>query len=649
MVRLQELREYMRDRATDDRGRRSVQVTAASVEAGLKEASVELDLPVKRLEYEVLEKGSHGLFGLNKKDYLLIIYEATEEETSETDDDDFGIDFDLIGSDEHVVHDRDGQVIVRLGADGALLRVTVPEGTGKKAQLHGALEKLRLRGVENCDENLVARVVKESDGQFVRVGEFSYNPANDSIMAVDIVEHEMRATITVHTPGAGGVDLSAESMIAFLKNNGVIHGILEEVLSEFDLNPRYDASILVAEGTTAREGANAKISYNFDFERTEIKLKEKNGRVDFREMNLIQNVVEGQILAKKTSAERGSAGRTVTGKLLPAKDGKDCDIGIGKNVVLDDDGMSARSTINGQVMLVSDKINVEPIYVVPGDVNLKSGGNVIFLGTVFVKGSVDDGFKVKASGNIEVLGNVGKADLDAEGDIIVHQGITGKSGGSIHAGKSTWAKFIENAHVESGEFVVASDGIINSQVVANKKIVCQGKRATIVGGKLRAAEEIHAKTLGSVAGSETILEVGYDPRSKERLAGLEDKVGAFEEELEEINLNIHTLANIKKAKRTLPEEKQTFLKELIARRAEITKEKETLLEEVKEVREYLSSLKIRGKISASAKVLPGVRVYIKDAYLEVRNEFNSVTFINEANLVKITKYEELEEDLVRKR
>ena len=73
------------------------------------------------------------------------------------------------------------------------------------------------------------------------------------------------------------------------------------------------------------------------------------------------------------------------------------------------------------------------------------------------------------------------------------------------------------------------------------------------------------------------------------------------------------------------------------------------LEEVKKIQEYLSSLKIRGRISASAKVFAGVRVFIKDAHLEIRNEFSSVTFINEANLVKITKYEELEEDFVRKR
>ena len=639
----------MRDRATDDRARRSVQVTAGSIEEALSEASVELDLPVKKLEYELLAKGNRGVFGMNKKDYILIVYEADEEEEENADGDDLGIDFDLIGATDRVDPNIDSMVIVRLTSNGALLRVTPSEGKGKRAQHRMAVEMLERRGVEKYDDNLVARVVKQADGQFVRVGEFSYNPANDSVIAVNITEQEMQATVTVHRPGPGGIDQSAESIVAFLKNNGVIHGLKEETITGMELEPVYDEPVVVAEGEIPHDGEDAKIIYNFDFDRSQIKLKEKNGKVDFREMNLIQNVVEGQVLAKKIPAENGTPGRTVTGKLMPAKDGRDTAIGIGKNVELEEDGMSIRATINGQVILTADKINVEPIYVVQGDVNLKSGGNVIFLGTVFVKGSVDDGFKVKASGNIEVLGNVGKAELDAEGDIVVHQGITGKGGGKIQSGKSVWAKFIENARVEAGEFVVASDGIINSQVIANKKVVCQGKRATIVGGNLKAAEEIHAKALGSVAGSETVLEVGYDPRTKEKLAQLEEKITAFDESLEEIGLNITTLENLKKAKKELPEDKAAFLEEITTKRDETMMEKEHLLEEVRKIQEYLSSLKVRGKISASSRVFPGVRVYIKDAYLEVRNEFNAVTFINEGNVVKITQYEELDEDLSRKR
>ena len=54
------------------------------------------------------------------------------------------------------------------------------------------------------------------------------------------------------------------------------------------------------------------------------------------------------------------------------------------------------------------KVTVETVLVIPGDVNA-STGNVNGLGTVIIKGNVEDGFEVSAQGNIEVNGFVGKS------------------------------------------------------------------------------------------------------------------------------------------------------------------------------------------------------------------------------------------------
>ena len=73
-----------------------------------------------------------------------------------------------------------------------------------------------------------------------------------------------------------------------------------------------------------------------------------------------------------------------------------------------------------------------------------------------------------------------------------------------------------------------------------------------------------------------------------------------------------------------------------------------LEDEIKSIKEYLASLKYVGKISAASKALPGVRVIIKEAQMKVRNDFNSVTFVNEEGDVKAIKYEQLDEDLTQK-
>jgi len=642
MVGMTRIREYMRNQAEEDKTRKSVNVSGPSIEDALTQASIELGIPVKDIEYELLEPGSRGTFGIGKKDCILIAYKKAEEKLPEEEA--LDIDLGFAGDSFEKEETRNGEVFVRLSPEGVLLKVTPPIGGGKKATERQALDALDRRGVSRFDKNMIAQVVKQASGDYIPVGEYAYNPANDPIMTVDITDFEMKAYVVVRPPGEGGADLSYEVIENFLKNNGIIHGLKEDTINAFIDRPIYNESILMAEGSKPQDGADARIIYNFERDSNKIQLKEKNGKVDFKEQNIVQNVVEGQVLARKIPAGEGKNGRSVTGKLLPAKNGKDINLGIGKNVNLSDDGMTALAAINGQVVIVNDKLNVEPIHVVNGSVNLKTGGNVVFLGTVYVKGGVEDGFKVKAAGNIEVVGNVGKCELDAEGDIIIHQGVNGRGGGSVRAGRTVWAKFIENSHVESGENVVVSDGIINSSVDANQRIICQGKRATIVGGHLRASEEVHAKNIGSVAGAETIVEVGYDPKSIENIQRFEKEIKTFDDQLEEIGLNIHTLENIKKVKKALPEEKEQYLEELQEQQGKIEVKRDEKKEEIKKIQEHLASLKVHGKISASGKVYPGVKVVIKDANLKIRNEFKNVTFINELNEVKVTKYEALEED-----
>ncbi|MCF7928009.1 MAG: FapA family protein [Spirochaetales bacterium] len=643
MVGVDELREYMRSQAEIDRNQRSVQVSGDTLEDALKRAATELDVPYKQLEYEVIQQGSRGTLGLGKRPWMIMALEAVATgETGYDYSEDSSIDFGGFGDHEDIPEDRDGEVFVRLTPEGVLMKATEPVGEGSPATESDAIELLRIRGVEEFKKNVVSNVVKRADGEYIKVGEFDYNPANDAIMTVDISSDEMKAYIIASPPGRGGADLTEEGIVSVLKNNGVVFGLLEGSVRSFVDKPRYNEHVLIAEGKQPEHGENAKIIYNFETDPTQIHLKERDGKIDFKELNRIQNVVEGQVLAKKVPAQEGEPGRTVTGTMLDAKDGKDRNIGVGKNVRLSDDGLSAMAEINGQVVMIGEKINVEPVYVVPGDVNIKSG-NILFLGAVIVKGNIEDGFTVKAAGNIEVMGSVGKATLDADGDIIVHQGISAKQEGTIRCGKSIWSKFIENAIVDCGEQVVVSDGIINSTITAKRRVLCQGKRASIVGGKIMAVEEIAAKNLGSVAGGETILEVGHDPKARERKNTLEKNLAEIEKELEEIDLNLSTIKKLKQQKKKLPEEKMKQAVELSKKKAEIQKNQKKSNKELEEINTYMENLKVQGRISASTRAFAGIKVMIKDAELEVRQDHKAVTFILDNGMVKVTRYQEPEE------
>lgn len=648
-IDLEQLQEYMRKQSEEDAKNRTLTLEAESIQEALKRASIELATPVRDLEYEVLQKGSSGTLGVGRKPWKIHVYEksrqvktsaeAAEEERRRAEE---------VARAPERPRDVAGEVLVRIGSDGAFLKVTRPEGRGPRASDVMAFEKLSLRGVANYDTSLVSRVVKHADGEYIRVADIRYDPSHDATASIDITDGEMKAVMVVTEPGPGGADISVDYLKSFLESNGVVHGIKEEVLREFESSPRYGRPVVVAEGMKARDGADAHVAYNFKGQREAVKLKERDGRVDFKDISRVENVVAGQLLASKISAEPGQPGQTVTGKQIPAQKGKDCDLAVGKNVKLSEDGLSALAETNGQVLLLGGKINVEPIYTVAGNVDLRTG-NVLFLGTVVVRGNVEDGFSVKAAGNIEVFGSVGKCTLDAEGDIVVHQGIAAKTEGKVRCGKSLYSKFIEHAHVDVGENVVVTDGIVHSYVDANKMILCQGKRAQIVGGRLRASEEINSKILGSVAGTETLLEVGYDPRSKERLVTLEEARREVEKQLEEVELNIKTLETLQKAQRKLPPEKAQYLAEQSEKRSQLLGQLDETAREISTVNSYLASLNTIGKISASERVFPGVKLAIKSATLPVRTEFKFVTFFLQGGEVKVTKYETFDEELMKRR
>jgi len=643
MVDFVQLQEILKERLEQDRAIHMIEVTGPTLEAVTTDAAALLNVPVRHLEYEITERGSSGILGIGKKEWRIHAYEKITADKKKHGEGELE---EEAGEQGPIIEDRDGEAFVHFTTAGdVLLKVTAPSGNGRKAMENFAVQLLNDRKAENLNNSVISRIVREAQGEYIKVGVFERHSYNDSVVRTEISEGEMYAYMQVTPPGEGGCDVSYETFISIFKGSRIVHGVKEDVLRSFIDKPIYNEKIEIAEGTKAVDGRDAYIQYYFETDQSKVRLKEgNNGKIDFKELNIIQNVVENQPLAKKMPPEKGVPGETVTGKWLSATNGKDINLPIGTNVhVSDDDSDVILSDMNGQVIVSGGLVNVEPVYTVNGDVNLKTG-NIIFLGTVIVQGNIEDGFSIKAAGNIEVHGTVAKADLDAEGDIIIYQGVNGKGEGRIHAGKSLWARFIENANITTGDMVYVSDGIINSYVDAYNRIICQGKRASIMGGRLRACEEINAKVLGNpTSGTETILEVGFDPKSKEELDKLHAAKVDLDKQLEEVSRNILSLTNIKKQRKSLPEDKEAFLLEQMDAKNNLMAQLQKTQEDMQEIQIFLNNLKSRGRVSASAKVYPGVKIMVRDVMEEVRTEYKAVTFVMENGLIRMTKYEEPDE------
>ncbi len=79
VVTLEQIREYMRLQSEEDKKNRAIAVQAESVPEALQKASIELGIPVRALEYEILEKGSAGALGMGRKLWKLNVYERSRE------------------------------------------------------------------------------------------------------------------------------------------------------------------------------------------------------------------------------------------------------------------------------------------------------------------------------------------------------------------------------------------------------------------------------------------------------------------------------------------------------------------------------------------------------------------------------------------
>jgi len=621
----------------------SLEVYADSVKQALEIASRELGVDISHLDYEVVEKGTKGLFGIGRLPYRVII---TPLKVNEEHDDIDEIEMKLTGGYTPGINfddkkDVDGTFSVRVSKTGIWVKVTKPKGSGLPVAVEAVENKCYSLRLGNVDRGAIAKAVKKGDGEKVKIGEWLPNPAYDSTMRVEVTEDELKAFVYFNPPKFSGRHLDYDDVLDGLRNAGVVTGINEDVIREYLEAMDYKKPLLAAEGQMPRDGKNAYIDYKVKIDKSTIKFEEDDsGKVDFKNLELLENVVVGQLLAVKVPLEEGIPGRTITNRVIPAKSGKDTAIKYGKGTILSEDETELTAEINGQVVYKLSRISVEPVFIVSKDVSLETG-NIVFLGSVIIQGSVLDNFEVKAAGNVEVKGTVHKAFIEAEGDIIVHQGISGKDEAKIEStGGSIFAKFAQNANIIAERSVVIPEGILHCRVDAGEKIYSIGRRAKIAGGVIRAGDEVNAGYLGAEGSTRTVFRVGVNPKMLQQIDDLMDAKKLLEDELATLRLDLKTLNTQKRnAGGKLSDDKEKMLMDLTSREEKQGGRFEEIAGELEELNEYMNLMEHKGKVCAEKIAYPGVEIYIKDKDFKIRDNYNHVKFSLDGDEINISDYD----------
>lgn len=616
---------------------KTINLYVNSIEEGLEEAATLLQCSVHELTYEVLryKKGF-----LSKKDYVRYKYMPQEKVVLETVE---NIDnFTNVENTNKRVIKVDSRYSVRVRKEGVFFRVKPPENNGKEIKDLSLLEKrLNEKEIFTYDSKVAKEVIEKQDGEYRKIADFvEKTPANNSKISCSIKDNGMQVYITLTKPINGGRCVDFEEVMTALTANKIVFGIIDGNIKDAIEEEQYDVPILAASGLYPKNGNNGDIEYLVNVEPKSIpKFIGEEQSVDYKEVSIVENVTEGQKLAVKKDVEKGVNGQNVFGAILEAKDGKDMDIKdfVGDNTELKPDGRTITSLINGQVVLRSKKLCVDPLMEIKGDVGPETG-NIKFIGSVVVKGSVLDNYSIEADGNVVIEGTVGRCNITTKSNVMVKLGIHGRETGFVKADKDVIAKFIQFGRVFAGRDIVVTEAILNSYVDANDRIILGGKRASISGGRARAYHEVNGKILGAQSGAKTIIEVGVEPALRNRIDEIIVETETLEREIEELHKQIVALEQLEKYKK-LDDEKTQQLEEYRQKFADANEQVDKITTEKESLEIKIQSEDVHATVNAGKEALAGVNIIIRSAELNLRKEYKATTFYEESGMIETKKYQ----------
>jgi uncharacterized protein len=458
--------------------------------------------------------------------------------------------------------------------------------------------------------------------------------AKEGKLEITIEKHDTAAHLTLH-PAYGGRDIILDDVKEKIVQAGIVFGVDYEVVHNVLSEKEYDKPVLFAQCKEPVHGIDGRIEYGFPLEFKMSPKELDHDKVDYKELQLIFAVDKGDAVARKILPTSGEAGCTVTGKAIAAKPGKDVKLSAGRNAVLSDDSCSIISLIEGQPVLKGKTVFVEPVLVIPEDVDY-SVGNINFKGSVKISGSIVSGFSVKATENIEIEGVAEDCYIEAGRDVSIKGGVLGAEKGSVKAGRDIHMSFVENCYIEAARNVFVGD-VLNSEISAGDTIDVALGKGRVFGGKLSARNLIATNILGSGAAERTQITVGYEPRTVTKLKNLKDVLSRVEYTHEEIKKHIRGLEESKQGA-PFPAEKETLLMRLVATEEELGHTMEELKGEIAMLEATMTKA-VQPLVKIRKTCHPNVRIKIGRLVLDCYEEYNSAIFYEEEEKIKVNVYE----------
>lgn len=344
---------------------------------------------------------------------------------------------------------------------------------------------------------------------------------------------------------------------------------------------------------------------DFDFQHLH-PTEKADGSVDHYQLNYVQNVVEGQLIAEwvevsDEEAKTLDARFLSEGKLFPA--GRGCGIKRSSPDML----YAAR---DGFVLYLDGKITVRSALNVRRDVDYNTG-NISFVSKLNIFGSVRAGFQVEAK-EVDIDGQIEGAKIKTLGDISCRGGVKGQGNALLEAGGDIKLEFCEYALIKARKNILIRGGLMHSRAY------CGGRMA--VGGRMQGSEVFCHKyvyvgeQLGGGLDSDMSIVLGYHPMLMHADRELADQLRLMWRELQYYEKQDGPGGMFDRSMKERRDHLEASIKEIQARRARLWR----TIKRTENLKEC--------KVLVPGVVKPGVEISIGPAYLKVEDRLEDVYF-----------------------
>lgn len=429
------------------------------------------------------------------------------------------------------------------------------------------------------------------------------NTPVDGEVIITVPQNFSAAYISVYPPQNGGREITFDKVMSALAAKGVKYNINEELIRSLIERKDFDKEIKAAEADMPVDGKNGTITYKFDKEHVIAPQEDDKGFVDYKNLGLIRNIRENDVIAVITPPEQGTDGKDIRGVVMKAAPGKPAPFTVGRGTRLTEDGLSIVAAIDGHVCYRDKTFCVDPTVTINGDVDA-SVGNIDFLGDVIIKGEVMEGFSVTAGRNLTVGGNVTGAKIKAGGSITVKKGAINSK---LTAHGNISCQFCEYSDI-------STDSDLNIQNFVICTVYCGGNLTSksINGGKYTVLGNTEVTYLGTKNYAPTEVTAGDNAMLTEEKNDCLKKISEFETTIERCNQIAEFLTAKRKELKGLPEDKEELLGSAIKTKFASQNSIKQLRKRIANIDESLSEVQ-KCYVAVKGIAYPGAKVVINDS------------------------------------